>query len=391
MMTKLFIKNYNELEQELINFRHDLHQNPELGFQETKTAKKIANELKKLGIKVYENVGKTGVIGVLKKGNSSKSILLRADMDALPIEENSQFSYSSRNKGIMHACGHDGHSTMLLGGAKILASQNEFDGTAYFLFQPNEENGLGAKEIINSDIFKKLSIDEAYSIHNLPGESLGNISSRVGNICASETLFEITIDGKGSHASMPHKGVDTIYVGSEIVLSLQSIVSRKLNPNSGAVFSVTEFVTNGSRNILPGKTTLKGDFRTHNFLDRNLIEKLINQICNGIASSHNVKIGINVRSEFVETVNSQEQCNAAIEIGNDLGLKTDSDREKLPFSEDFAHFTAIIPGCLILLGNGKDDSHGQPLHSSNYDFNDKNLIIGAKFWSSLVLKRLKKI
>ena len=280
---------------------------------------------------------------------------------------------------------------MLLGGAKILASQNNFDGTAYFLFQPNEENGLGAKEIINSDVFKKFSIDEVYSIHNLPGETLGKVSSKVGNICASETLFEITIKGEGSHSSMPHKGVDTIYVGSEIVLSLQSIVSRKLNPNSGAVFSVTEFITNGSRNILASKTILKGDFRTHNSLDRNLIEKLINQICNGIASSHNVKIDVNLRSEFIETVNSEEQCNIAIEIGNNLGLKTDHNREKLPFSEDFAHFTAIKPGCLILLGNGNDDHHGQPLHSSNYDFNDKNLMIGAKFWASLVIKRLQKI
>ena len=389
-MYKISINNQKKLEENLINFRQDLHKNPELGFQETRTAKKIATELEKLGFKVFKNIGKTGVLGVLNRGKSKKSILLRADMDALPIEEKSLHNHSSTNKGVMHACGHDGHSTMLLGGAKILSENDFFDGTAYFLFQPNEENGLGAKAMIKDGIFNKHSIDEVYSIHNLPGEPLGKFSTKTGNICASETLFEIKIIGQGSHSSMPHKGIDTIFVGSELVIALQSIISRKLNPNSGAVFSITEFIANGSRNILPGETVLKGDFRTHNSKDRNLIQKFVYQICKGVSLSHKLKVDVNIWNEFIETVNSPNQCKFAIEVAKNLGLLTNSNRSIMSFSEDFAHFTVLKPGCFILMGNGTEGAYAQPLHSNVYDFNDKGLIIGAKFWASLVIKRLSK-
>ena len=241
------IDNLSYLAEELKTFRQDLHKNPELGFKEIRTSKKIYNELKDMGLDVYSNIGKTGIVGVLKKGNGNKRIMLRADMDALPIQETSNHDYISQNPGVMHACGHDGHTTMLLGAAKYLSKKNTFSGTVYFVFQPNEEHGLGAKAMLDDGLLKLCPTQEIYGMHYLPGSPLGEISSREGVICASETLFEINILAKGGHSSMPHLGVDSILVGSDLVMSIQTIVSRKLKPGTGSVISVTEFNSDGSR------------------------------------------------------------------------------------------------------------------------------------------------
>ena len=389
-MKNIVIDDLKNMKSELVAFRHDLHKNPELGFKENQTSKKIATELEKFGLEVFTGIGGTGVVGVLRQGNGIGSIMMRADMDALPIKETSHHDYSSKNTGVMHACGHDGHTTMLLGSAMYLAKTDCFSGTAYFVFQPNEEHGLGARAMLDEGLLEKFPTDEIYGIHNLPGAPLGEFFTRIGDICSSETLFEINIKGKGGHSSMPHLGVDVILVGSELVISLQSIIARKMPPGSGAVISVTEFNTDGLRNVLPGNAVLKGDTRSRNPQDRKAIEKFIRQVCDGIATKHNVEIKVEIRNEFIETINSASPCETAMKAAESLNLKTIPNCLPMPFSEDFAHFAANRPSCFLLMGNGIKGSHGKPLHSSDYDFNDDALIIGAAFWSQLVSERLNK-
>ena len=257
-----------------------------------------------------------------------------------------------------------------------------------FLFQPNEEHGLGAQAMIAESVLERFPIEEVYAIHNLPGAPLGQVSTRPGLICSSESLFEITITGEGGHASMPHVGVDSITVGAELVQALQKIVSRKLAPASGAVVSVTEFITDGQRNVLPGNATLKGDVRARSTKDRDAVERFMRQISEGIAAAHGVKIEVSFTTEFIETINAPIPVEAAVRAAQSQGLTTIPDREPMSFSEDFAHFSAAVPGCFLLLGNGEDGPNGRPLHAASYDFNDALLPIGATFWAALVRDRL---
>ena len=295
----------------LTDLRHEFHQYPELGFQETKTKTKIANFLRAKGLEVIEGVG---VIGVLKSGSGSKTIGLRADMDALPIQETSKHAYSSKHPGVMHACGHDGHTTMLLGAAEELANSLDFDGTVIFIFQPNEENGLGAKAMLNEGILSRFPISEIFALHNLPGTETGRIMTRKGLICSSESLFEISLKGQGGHASMPHVGRDTISVGSEIIQSLQNIISKKLAPGSGSVLSVTEFTSDGARNVLPGNSLIKGDVRSRNKEDRLEIKRLMGTLVEGISDAHEITGEVYFETEFVETINSSDQTETVIAV-----------------------------------------------------------------------------
>ncbi|MEM9331016.1 MAG: amidohydrolase [Pseudomonadota bacterium] len=370
---------------DLSELRHAFHQNPELGFQETRTKAKVAGILRHLGLEVHEGVG---VVGVLRAGTGNRAIGLRADMDALPIHEKSVHGYASQVEGVMHACGHDGHMTMLLGAAQMLAENPCFDGTVVFLFQPNEEHGLGAQAMIEEGTLERFAFEEVYAIHNLPGAPVGQVSTKTGLICSSESLFEIEIFGQGGHASMPQTGRDAITIGAEVVQALQTIVSRKLAPGSGSVVSVTEFLTDGQRNVLPGNATLKGDVRARNPQDRMQIDQLIRQLCKGIAIAHGVSINVKFTTEFIETINSQVPTEAVARASMAAGLETITDREPMSFSEDFAHFAAAVPGCFVLLGNGETGPHGKPLHSNDYDFNDDLLPIGSRFWVSLVQDRL---
>ena len=369
----------------LTALRRDLHQFPELGFYEKLTKQKIIKFLSDLNVEVHE---KSGVIGVLRAGKGNRVIGLRADMDALPIGETSKHGYGSKIDGVMHACGHDGHMAMLLGAVEILVKKPDFDGTVVFIFQPNEEHGLGAKKMIGEGFLEKFPIEEVYATHNLPGAPTGQISTRAGLICSSESLFEININGQGGHASMPHLGQDTITIGAEIVQALQTVVSRKLPPGSGAVLSVTEFITDGQRNVLPGRASLKGDVRTRSTKDRDQIESFMRQICRGIEISHSASVEFTFDTQFVETVNALGPTNSVVRVSETLGLETIPNREPMSFSEDFAHFSNAVPGCFFLLGNGKEGKNGRPLHSSDYDFNDQLLPIGADFWAALVRDRL---
>lgn len=375
----------SDLENRMIALRRDLHRHPELGFQEKRTKSVVAERLRALGIEVHEGAG---VLGVLRSGGGNKAIGLRADMDALPITETSSHDYVSTSPGVMHACGHDGHTTMLLGAAERLAKEPTFDGTVVFLFQPNEEHGLGARAMIDDGVLEQFPVEEIYAIHNLPGAPTGQISTRTGIICNSETLFEITVKGQGGHASMPQTGVDAITVGSEIVVALQTVVARKLAPASGAVVSVTEFLTDGQRNVLPGNATLKGDFRARSPEDRSAIEGFMRQIAEGIAAAHSIQASVSFDTQFVETINAATPALAVYRAAEAAGCDLIKDRAPMSFSEDFAQFSAAVPGCFLLLGNGETGPHGQPLHASDYDFNDELLPIGAEFWARLVQDRL---
>lgn len=369
----------------LREIRQDFHRSPELGFEEVQTKAKVADLLREYGLEVHEGVG---VVGVLRSGDGNRAIGLRADMDALPITETSTHDYVSQNPGVMHACGHDGHMTMLLGAAEALAKDPDFSGTVVFIFQPNEEVGLGAKAMLDENLLERFPIEEVYAIHNLPGAPMGQISTRKGLICSSESLFEITIQGQGGHASMPQAGRDALTIGAEIVQSLQTIVSRKLAPGAGAVVSVTEFLTDGQRNVLPGVATLKGDVRARSPKDRNSIEGFMRHISQGIAHAHGVDVTVRFKTEFIETINSNDPTDAVVRVAQSLGHETIPDRQPMSFSEDFAHFSAAVPGCFLLLGNGETGTVGQPLHSNDYDFNDDLLPIGTVFWTQLVRDRL---
>ncbi len=371
----------------LTTLRREFHQHPELGFQEDWTKSRIAARLRELGIETREGAG---VVGLLRSGEGGATIALRADFDALPIAEINDFAHRSQRSGVMHACGHDGHTTMLLGAAELLVEEPSFDGTVVFLFQPNEEHGLGAQAMIEEGVLQDFGIEEIYGAHNLPGEPAGRISTRPGVICSSESLFEIEITGRGGHASMPHVGRETLTPGAELVLAMQTIVSRKLPPASGAVVSATEFITDGQRNVLPGKTIIKGDARARAPEDRRQIEESLREIAAGVAAAHGVEIAVDFRTEFIEAINAPQTIEHVIAAAEAAGLEVDGDRSAMTFSDDFANFAAAVPGCYLLIGNGTEGASGRPLHSADYDFNDAVLPVGARLWAELVRDRLAR-
>ena len=379
------------LHNQLVEWRHDLHMHPQISFEEEYASNKVATLLKDFGLEVHQGIAKTGVVGVLKKGSSNKSIGIRADMDALPINEINTFSYKSKIENRMHACGHDGHTTMLLGAAKYLVEQGNFDGTVYFIFQPDEENTLGAKTMIDEGLFTNFSIDEVYGMHNIPGMELGTFGTRKGGITTSENLFEILIKGKGGHAALPHMSKDTITIGSQIILALQTIVSRKLDPVAAGVVSVTEFITDGKKNVLPGNGLIKGDARAFSQDTNTMIEKNMRQLVEGICNSFGVSAEVKYETTCPITFNQPKQSDAATKaaitlLGED---KCNGDIDPRPFSEDFSIMSENTPGCFVLMGNGTSGSYGRPLHSADYDFNDELLVKGSSYWVELAEQQLK--
>tara|TARA_Y100001970_G_scaffold261089_1_gene343842 strand:+ start:2238 stop:3392 length:1155 start_codon:yes stop_codon:yes gene_type:complete len=379
------------LHNQLVEWRHDLHMNPQISFEEEYASEKVATLLNDFGIEVHKNIAKTGVVGVLKKGNSDKSIGIRADMDALPINELNTFSYKSKIENRMHACGHDGHTTMLLGAAKYLSEYGNFDGTVYFIFQPDEENTFGAKTMIEEGLFTKFSIDEVYGMHNIPGMEMGTFGTRKGGITTSENLFEISIQGKGGHAALPHMSKDTLTIGSQIIVGLQTIVSRKLDPVEAGVVSVTEFITDGKKNILPGKGLIKGDARAFSDKTNKIIEQNMRQLVKGVCDSYGISYEVSYQTTCPMTYNQAEQTESATKaaislLGNE---KCNGNIEPRSFSEDFSIMSNTKPGCFVLMGNGTSGSYGRPLHSADYDFNDELLVTGSSYWVELAEQQLK--
>ena len=378
------------LDTQMREWRHDFHQHPELNFDLKYTSPKVTELLKNFGLETHEGIGHSGVVGILKNGTGKKSIGIRADMDALPVQEKNDLTYKSKNEGKMHACGHDGHMSMALGAAKFLSENKNFDGTIYFIFQPDEEKTQGAQAMIDDGLFSKFSIDEVYAFHNMPGMDLGTFATRPGTITASESIFKIELWGKGGHSALPHMGVDTITVGTQIITSLQSIVSRKLNPAMNGVVSVTDFKSDGNENVLPGHSVITGDTRALSPKANKIIEASMKDIVHGVTAAHGIKVDFSYETRTNMTINTQEQTLAAAEVASKMvGAKNvDANCEPKLFSEDFSQMLMVKPGCFILIGNGLDGSHAQSLHSSNYNFNDELLVIGSTFWTELVKKRL---
>ncbi|WP_223479413.1 M20 aminoacylase family protein [Oricola indica] len=371
-------------------WRHDLHRNPELGFSEKRTSGIIAAHLRSAGIAVHEGVGGTGIVGVLQRGTGSGAIAIRAEMDALPIPEENDFGYASATPDTMHACGHDGHASMLLGAALYLARQGTFDGTAVFIFQPDEENGRGARAMISDGLFERFPIDAIYALHNLPGLAPGRVAVRSGAVMACEDTFRIELTGKGTHAAMPHRGVDPIVAGAQVVSALQTIVSREMDPVESAVVSVTDFMTSGVRNVIPGQVVITGDARSYSPQTGDVIDAAMRRIASGIAAAHRAECAVRYNREFTATINTPREADIVARLAATLfgADEVDADCPPLLASDDFGAFLEHRPGAYFFLGNGTDGSNGRALHNPRYDFNDDILARGAEFWTRLIETRL---
>ena len=382
------MRDWQALQREMMAWRHDLHAHPEFGFEETRTAAFVADKLSSLGMdEVVEGVGGTGVVATLTRGQSNRAIALRADMDALRIAEQGARSYGSTNPGVMHACGHDGHTAMLLGAAKILAEDGGFDGAVRFVFQPAEEWGRGALAMIEDGLLERFPFEEIYGLHNMPGYPLGEFRTRAGATMSAEDNFEIVLKGVGGHASRPHVGRETMVAGAALVMSLQTIVSRRLDATETAVVSVTEFVTDGARNVLPGTATIRGDVRSFNGAVSAQVEAQMRRIAEGIALTYNVSAEVGYSREFVPLINDPMCTDAALATAHRLfGDKrvTVAD-QPITASEDFARFLARVPGCFAFIGVGVDKP---PLHNPTYDFDDAILLDGATFLAEIARARL---
>ncbi|MEZ8123299.1 M20 aminoacylase family protein [Vibrio splendidus] len=393
----------SQLIQSMTEWRQHLHRFPECGFDVNLTSDFIASKLESFGIEVVRNIGKTGLVGILRSGSSEASLGLRADMDALHIHEQNSFAHCSQHDGKMHACGHDGHSAMLLGAASYLAenllaqnllSENStFDGTVYFIFQPDEEHGCGAQAMIDDGLFERFSIDEVYGVHNFPGLAEGELMVRPGSLMASESSFEITISGVGGHAALPHQGVDPLVVGSQVILGLQTIVSRNLSAiHDTAVVSATEFITDGTVNVIPTQVVIKGDCRcfTESSLDR--IKQSMERIVAGICQAAGATYEFEFINTFYPTINSEQQTQYSVAAAQKvLGVESVNEAcDPLTISEDFSSMLRVKPGCYVLLGNGTESVGGCALHNPEYDFNDGILKLGASYWIQLVNDRLAR-
>lgn len=382
-----------DIVKEAIEWRHHIHRYPELSTKEFKTAEFVANKLEEFGLEVHRGIGGTGVVGILKSGNSERSIGLRADMDALQIHEQNSFNYVSKNDGVMHACGHDGHTAMLLGAADVLADNKSFEGTVYFIFQPDEERGTGAKAMIADGLFTRRHMDAVYGMHNIPGVAKGKFVTRPGALMASESSFEIIIKATGGHAALPHMGTDPIIVGAQVVTALQTIVSRNLSAiDETAVISVTNFETNGTVNVIPSKVTITGD--TRSFTDSTLhkIEKAIERVVKGQCISAGVVYGYHFNNSYLSTINTLEETIHAVKAAQKVvGIdNVNGNCERYTISEDFSFMLREVDGCYILIGNGEGECGGTALHNPLYDFNDDILSIGIDYWVTLVNEQLNQ-
>jgi len=380
-----------ELEQEMIAWRHHLHASPETGFEERQTAEFVAGTLASLGLEVARGIGGTGVVGTLRLGGGPRTIGFRADMDALAIQETGLHPYASRHPGKMHACGHDGHMAMLLGAASLLAQAQDLDGTIHFVFQPAEEHGRGAKAMIADGLFTRFPMEEIYAMHVMPGIPAGQFATRAGGMMASEDNFVIRIKGRGAHAARPHMGIDPIVVASEIVLALQTIVARSVDPTERAVVSVTEFITDGTRNVIPGTVVLKGDTRSYSPTVQALLQERMGAIVSGICAAHGASAEFDYSFEFEPTYNAPSCVPTAVQAAVAVAgaAHVDGDCPPVLASEDFGAFLQVVPGNYMFIGSGTlGEAGGTPLHSPEFDFNDNLLLPGARYFATIAQHQL---
>ncbi|MEE2689699.1 MAG: M20 aminoacylase family protein [Pseudomonadota bacterium] len=375
---------------EMRAWRRDIHAHPETAFEETRTSSLVAEKLESFGIEVHRGLAKTGVVGTLTVGNSNRAIGLRADLDALDIHEENTFKHASTILGKMHACGHDGHTTMLLGAAKYLSQTRHFNGTVEFIFQPAEENEAGGRLMCEDGLFDLFPVEAVYGMHNQPGLPLGKFGLRAGPSMASADMFEITVTGKGSHAAHPHHGADPIVTGSEIVTALQRIASRVTNPIEAAVVSVTQFHSGTNMNVIPETAVIKGTCRTLSRTVQDTVEGRLKEVARGIAAAHGLTAEIVYDRRYPVLVNTAEEtikaAKAAIAVAGEENVNTD--HPPTMGSEDFAWMLQERPGCYIRVGNGEGEDGGCVVHNPHYDFNDQAAVYGASYWATLVEQEL---
>lgn len=382
------------LRDQLTGWRRQLHAMPETGFEEAKTSAFVTRVLTALGLDVHTGIGGTGLVANLKVGDGKGVIGLRAEMDALNITEAAPGrAYASGTPGKMHACGHDGHMTIILGAAQLLRERRDFDGTVRFIFQPAEEHGRGARAMMDDGLFTRFPVDEIYGLHNMPGQRAGTVATRVGGLMASEDNFVIHIKGRGTHAARPHMGTDPIVIGAQIVLALQTIVSRTLDPGAQAVVSCTEFITDGIRNAIPSNVVIKGDTRSYDPAVQKMLAARMREISEGICRMHGAECDFSYTHEFEPTVNWAQCVSTAVAAATAVvgAENVDADVAPMMASEDFGAFLKVVPGAFVFLGNGAEgEPGGTPLHNGSYDFNDEVLATGARYFAEIVRLRLGK-
>ncbi|MFM0554168.1 M20 family metallopeptidase [Paraburkholderia sediminicola] len=375
------------LQSQLKSWRQHLHRHPETGFEEVATADYVANILQTLGLEVHRGIGGTGLVANLTVGSGKGVIGLRADMDALNILENApDRSHASCTHGKMHACGHDGHMSMILGAARLLGERRDFNGTVRFIFQPAEEHGRGAKAMMSDGLFERFPVDAIFGAHNMPGQRVGTFATRAGGIMASEDNFVIHIKARGTHAARPHMGVDPIVIASQIVLALQTIVSRNLDPGLQAVISCTEFITDGIRNVIPSNVTIKGDTRSYAPEVQHMLATRMREISEGICHAHGAECSFEYTHEFAPTVNSEEYVELAVSAARNIAgaENVEANVQPMMISEDFGAFLQVVPGNFSFIGNGDTGkTGGVPLHNATYDFNDDILLTGARYFAEI--------
>ena len=374
------------------SFRRDIHAHPELGFQEQRTSDLIARALSDWGIPVHRGLGKTGVVGILKSGSGDRAIGLRADMDALPMSEHNSFSHASIHSGMMHACGHDGHTAMLLAAAKYLSKHRHFDGTVYLIFQPAEEGGGGAREMIKGGLFERFPMEAIFGVHNWPGMGVGQFAIKAGPAFASSNEFKITIRGKGTHAAMPHNGIDPLPIACQIVQSFQTIITRNKRPVDAGVISVTMIHAGEATNVVPDTCEIRGTVRTFTLDVLDLIERRMHRIAEATCQAFDANCEFKFHRNYPPTVNHSKETEFVRNLLRTLvGEENVLEFEPTMGSEDFSYYLLEKPGCYFVIGNGygthRDDGHAAGpcmLHNPSYDFNDELIPLGGSMWVRLV-------
>jgi len=365
---------------DLIALRRDLHAHPELGFAEHRTAGIVADFLAALDIEVHRGIGKTGVVGVLRRGTGEKTLGLRADMDALPMEDAGLQPWKSQHQGCCHACGHDGHTVMLLGAARALAQAKDFDGTVIFIFQPAEEGLAGAQAMIDDGLFRRFPCEAVYALHNWPELPLGSAQTRPGAIMAAADRFDITVKGGGGHAAQPHLAADTLLATSELVVQLNTIVARAIDPCESALLTVTRIQGGFSHNMIPAEASITGTVRTFSPTVQDIMEKRLREITTHITAAHGLTADIHYRRYYPATVNSAPEAELALHAAQQAGLSASVAAHPALTSEDFSFMLAALPGAYLWLGSAES----YPLHHSAYDFNDAVIPYGVGWLCEVV-------
>ncbi|HVG81716.1 MAG TPA: M20 aminoacylase family protein [Methylomirabilota bacterium] len=369
---------------ELTAWRRDIHQHPETAYEEHRTSDMVAGRLQSFGLQVHRGLAETGVVGTLKLGASPRAIGLRADMDALPMQELNQFEHRSVNAGKMHACGHDGHVTMLLGAARLLAAEGGFDGTVHVIFQPAEEGGAGGRRMVQEGLFERFPVEAVYGLHNLPGIPAGQFATRPGPVMAAADEVEILVRGTGGHAAMPHRAADPILAAAHVVTGLQSIVSRNTDPMENAVVSMTMFHGGEAHNVIPDRAKLTGSVRTFKPEVQDRVIAAIGRIARHTAEAFGSVAEVDYRRGYPPTVNAPKETEFACSVAAKVAAKVDPNTPPIMGAEDFSFMLQAKPGCFMFIGNGDGSVGGCMVHNPNYDFNDAILPTGVRYWVELV-------